>query len=97
MLTKVVTKIMPTPNQIGIHLLLQDDNHPITAGTVTVIDEDFTENYSAGQGMSDAVRNAVGKKAQEAIDEYIANKKLYNKTAYGTAVTQISNALVLTE
>ena len=45
-LTKTVTKIMPTKNQIGVHLLLQDDSHPITAGTVVVIDEDVTDNYS---------------------------------------------------
>jgi hypothetical protein len=87
-LTKTVTKVFPTTNTVGMHLKLEDDS-------VVVIDRDFTENFTKGQGATNEVKTSIGKQMQAAIDEYKTNKTLYNSAAYETARTQISNGLTL--
>ena len=88
MLTKTVTKMFPTNNLVGMHLKLEDDG-------VMVIDKDFTENYTPGQGATNTVRDSIGRKMQAAIDEYKKLKAMYDSSAYETARTQIDNNLQL--
>ena len=96
-LIKTITKIMPTYSTVGIHLKLEDDDHPfLGAGTHTVIDEDVTENYTKG-GNIDDVKNALIKDAQELITQYIDWKKLYKHNKYTNFVTAIDNSLDITE
>ena len=88
-LTKTITKIMPTMSQIGVHLKLTDDAHPITAGTVVVIDEDVTDNYSIETGPTTENRAEVAKKVQAEIDNYKKLKAMYSDSKYSNAVTWI--------
>jgi hypothetical protein len=93
-LAKTVTKMFPTKNHVGIHLLLTDDDRAdIGPGQIPVIDADFTENFTRGQGVTNPVRDSIGKKAQEAIDEYKECRATYDAAAYDTAVSQIDNTL----
>ncbi len=94
-LTKTVTKVFPSGGKLGIHLKLVDDSRPVDEQTV--IDRDFIDGFVPGQGMANNTRDAIGKAAQAAIDEYLSNKQTYNAGAYGTAVSQIDNALNITE
>jgi len=87
--TKTITKIMPTTDQIGVHLKLEDDDHPITVGTVVVIDEDITDNFSGD--LTIANRNELAKQVQGKINEYKKNKAVYLKVAYTTGVTWIND------
>lgn len=87
-LVKTVTKVMPTKDMVGMHLKLEDDS-------VAVIDRDFMENFTKGQGATLAVKQAIGNAMQEAIDEYIEAKAMFDSTAYETARTQIDNGLDL--
>ena len=94
-LTKTVTKVFPSGGKVGIHLKLEDDSRPVAEQTV--INRDFVDGFVPGQGMLNNARDAIGKAAQEAIDEYLSNKQTYNASAYDTAVSQIDNALNITE
>ena len=94
-LTKTVTKVFPRGGKVGIHLKLEDDTLP--EGEQTVIDRDFVDGFVPGQGMANNTRDAIGKAAQAAIDEYLSNKQTYNADAYGIAVSQIDSALNITE
>jgi len=93
-LAKTVTKSFPTLNHIGIHLRLTDDARPdLGQGEQVVIDTDFTEQFTPGSGMANAIRDAVGNAAQAAINEYKERLAIYNSAAFDTAVNQINNAL----
>ena len=87
-LTKTITRMFPTKNAVGMHLELKDDG-------VVVIDRDFTENFTKGQGATTAVKTSIGNQMQAAIDEYKENKALYDSVAYATARTQIDEAITL--
>jgi len=88
-LTKTVTKIMPTKTQIGVHLKLEDDDHPFTEGVVMVVDEDFTDNYSDEPTVQN--RAEIARKVQAKIDEYKRNKAMYLNSKYTNAVTWIGD------
>ena len=88
-LAKTVTKIMPTKNQIGVHLKLEDDDHPITEGMVVVIYEDITDNYSDEPTVDN--RAEIAKRVQKKIDEYKSNKEMYLNPKYTNAVTWVSD------
>lgn len=88
-LTKTITKIMPTKNQIGVHLKLEDNEHPIIAGTVVVVDEDFTDNYSDEPTVQN--RAEIARKVQAKIDEYKRNKAIYLNSKYTNAVSWIKD------
>lgn len=90
-LTKTITGIIPAGNSIGVHLKLEDDEHPIRTGSVTVIDEDITENYTVSEGPTVAVRNSIKEKVQAKIDEYKRVKALYISIKYQDALTWINN------
>lgn len=97
-LAKTVTKMFPTPNRVGIHLKLTDDDRPdLGPGVQIVIDRNFAGAFITGSDMQDKVRDEIGKAAQTAIDAYKKLRAVYDATAYGTKVTQISNALKLQE
>lgn len=96
MLAKTVTKTFPTENTVGMHLVLTDDARPdLGDGEQVVIDQDFSENFSPGEGIVNEVRDAIGGKIQAAIDEYKRKKTIYDAPTYETARTQIDNALTL--
>ncbi len=94
-LIKTVTKVFPVGGKVGIHLKLEDNSLP--EGEQTVIDRDFVDGFVPGQGMANNTRDAIGKAAQAAIDEYLSNEQTYNAGAYGVAVSQIDSALNITE
>ena len=92
-LTKEVTAFfpeegMPGSYTVGIHLKLMD-------GAETVIDQDFTQQWGKGQDVPASVALAIGKKAQEAIDSYIARKALGESAKYQAKVSQIDAGLKL--
>jgi len=96
MLTKTVTKMFPTPDTVGIRLVLKDDNRPdLGPGEQVVIDQTFSNNFNAGSGMANEVRDEIFRAAQEAIDNYKKCSAIYAAASYQTAVTQIDNALTL--
>lgn len=88
MLTKTVTKMFPTANTVGLHLKLEDDG-------VTVIDQDFAENYSVGQDIPNKVRDKIGGRMQRAINKYKALKARFDNPKYETVRTQVDNNLTL--
>lgn len=88
-LTKTITKIMPTKNQIGVHLKLEDDAHPdpLQTGNIVVIDEDITDNFSGDPTVDN--RAEIARKVQRRVNEYKVNKAMYLKAVYTNAVTWI--------
>lgn len=87
-LTKTVTKMFPTENTVGLHLKLEDDG-------VTVIDQDFSEQFVSGEDIPNEVRDKIGSRMQEAIDKYKALKARFDSAKYETVRTQVDNALTL--
>lgn len=88
MLTKIVTKVFPTENTAGLHLELQDSG-------VVVIDQDFTRDYSPGEGIANEIRDSIGEEMQAAIDKYKLLKNRFDAPAYETVRTQVDNNLTL--
>ena len=86
-LAKKVTKIMPTDNHVGLHLLLTDD-------AVTVIDKDYMEPWAKGS-ITTLVKIAIGERMQADIDKYKSLKAFYDHEDYNTAVTQVDAGLSL--
>ncbi|MGD8787710.1 MAG: hypothetical protein PVJ60_09820 [Phycisphaerales bacterium] len=87
-LTKTVTKVFPTDNMVGMHLELKDDG-------VVVIDRDFMENFTKGEGATNAVRDSIGLQMQKAIDEYKEAKTIFSSSKYETVRQQIDSNLQL--
>lgn len=87
-LTKTVTKVFPTTKMVGMHLELKD-------GVDVVIDRDFMENFTRGEGATTAVKQAIGAAMQAAIDDYKELKAMFDSSAYETARTQIDDGLTL--
>ena len=87
-LTKTVTKVFPSGDMVGMHLKLEDDG-------VTVIDRDFMENFTKGEGATNAVRDSIGKQMQLAIDDYKEAKEIYASAKYETVRQQIDSNLQL--
>ena len=95
-LAKTVTKMWPTEDLIGIHLVLTDDDRPdLGAGAQVVVNEIFQANIPIGADMTLEVQQDVGGQAQAAIDKYKKLKAYYDKPAYQIKVTQIDNNLIL--
>ncbi len=89
-LTKTVTRVFPTANTVGFHLLLVDDGG-------TVIDRDFVAQHAVGQDVSNETRDKLGNSMQAAIDAYRRLKKIMDAGPYETARGQIENALDITK
>jgi hypothetical protein len=87
-LTKVVTKMFPTENTVGLHLELKD-------GVDVVISRNFSRQFSPGTGVTNQIRDAIGADMQAAIDEYKRKKTIFDTAAYETVRTQVDNALTL--
>ncbi len=87
-LTKTVTKVFPTANHVGLHLLLEDDGVP-------VIDKDYMEQWASGTDVPNDIKVKIGKRMQADIDVYKALKARYNAAAYDLAATQVEAGLVL--
>jgi len=95
-LTKTVTRMFPTENTIGIHLVLTDSERPdLGEGAQEVVNETFTANIPSDADMSDDVQIDLGHQAQKAINDYKKLATYYAKPAYQTKVTQIDNNLTL--
>lgn len=95
-LEKTVTKMWPTENEVGINLTLTDNDRPdLGEGVQVVRNRTFKANIPTDADMSDEVQQELGKKAQATIDNYKKLRAKYDKPAYGTKVTQISNNLTL--
>ena len=87
-LTKTVTKVFPTENEVGLHLKLQDDG-------ITVIDDDFIENFAVGESIPNEVRDSIGHRMQAAINKYKKLKSRFDAAVYETVRTQIDSNLIL--
>lgn len=95
-LTKVVTKMFPTPNTVGIHLVIKDDERPdLGPGEHIVIRHTISRNFDRSVGIVNKIRDEIGREAQEVIDEYKKCKAVYAAASYDEKVTQIDNALTL--
>lgn len=87
-LTKVVTKAFPTGSTVGLHLELKDDDE-------VVISENYYEQFATGMGVTNKIRDEIGKRMQVDIDRYKQKKAVFETVAYETARTQVDNNLVL--
>lgn len=87
-MNKTVTHGVLTASSVSLHLKLED-------GEATVIDEDFPESYTQADGLTVAVRDAILKKMQKAIDNYklIAAEKA--KQGYIDAPATVNSQLIL--
>jgi len=79
-----------TKTTAGVHLKLED----LTTAE-TVIDQEFTETYTFSSGLTVAVRNAIGKKMQTAIDEYKELKTLRESAGFTGAPAILEGQLSL--
>jgi len=96
MLDKTVTRIFPTDNEIGIHLVLTDDERPdLGEGAQVVVNETFTRNIPTAINMTDKVRDELGLEAQAEINHYKRLREIYDKPLYQTKVNQIKNNLTV--
>lgn len=94
-LTKTVTKIFPTANEVGFRLILKDDDRPDLADpNGVVIDKVYKANVPPGD-MANTVRDELGAQAQRDIDAYKALRARYDSAAYDIKVAQIDGALTL--
>jgi len=87
-LSKEVTKLFPSPNKIGMRLVLADTDEGCSGFT-----KDYWQQFSPGDGATTAIKQKIGRDMQRDIDRYKALKTVYEADAFDTAVTQISNAL----
>ena len=95
-LAATVTKMWPTEDLVGIHLVLTDDDRlDLGAGAQVVINQTFQANVPIGADMALEVQQELGGQAQAAIDKYKRLRAIYVKPAYQTKVTQIDNNLTL--
>ena len=95
-LAATVTRMWPTEDLVGIHLVLTDDDRPdLGTGAQVVINQTFQANVPIGADMALEVQQELGGQAQAAIDFYKKLKAYYMKPAYQTKVTQIGNNLTL--
>lgn len=94
-----LTKMFPTENRVGINLVLTDDDRddlePVGPGVKTVLTQTFSEQYVAGQDITNKVRDKLGKQVQEAIDKYKRLRAMFVSSVYDTKVAQIQGALTL--
>ena len=100
MLDLTVTKVFPTGSsgtyQVGIHLVLTDDDRAdLGAGEQTVIDRPFRINHAKGTEVTAAEKTEVGNLAQDAIDTYKSQREMFVSAAYNTARDQIAAALTI--
>lgn len=95
-ITKSVTKALPiNTNEVAFKLVIVDNDHPLEAGDVTVIDKIYRESYSTG--TIGQVRTEIAKRMQADIDNYKDVKNLVNNAAYETARSIIESALDVSE
>lgn len=98
-LAKTVTKMFPTPNKIGINLVVTDDGRddlePLGPGVKVVISKTISRQFITGQDMANEVRDDIGREAQRLIDEYKVLKARFDNATYSTKVSQINGALTL--
>lgn len=95
-LAKTLTKMFPTPNDVGINLIVTDNDRPdLGTGEQVVISETISRNYVKGQDMPNKIRDDIGEVAQRLIDDYKSQRAEYDKVAYQTKVNQIDGALTL--
>jgi len=94
MLSKTVTKMFPTQNTVGFHLIITDDERPdLGSGSQVVINSTFSANIPTSADMTVAVQTELGNQAQAEINDYKALRARYDIPAYQTKVDQINNAL----
>jgi hypothetical protein len=94
-LAKTVTKMFPTANRIGFHLVVTDDDRPdLGPGAQIVISKTYSANVPPGD-MANAVRDELGSQAQKDIDAYKSLRARYDNATYDTKVAQIDGALTL--
>lgn len=95
-LAAAVTRIFPTDNEIGIHLVLTDDDRPdLGEGEQVVVNEKFTRNIPTDADMTDKVRDELGLEVQAEINHYKRLRGIYDRPLYQTKVNQINNNLTV--
>lgn len=95
-LAKTLTRMWPTENEIGINLVLTDDDRPdLGAGAQVVVSKTFKADVPIDIDMTNDVQQDLGERAQRAINSYKALKVIYDKPVYQTKVNQINNNLTL--
>jgi hypothetical protein len=88
------TKMWPDDNNIGMNLVLTDDQRPdLGAGAQVVIEKTIARQYVKGQDMSNETRDEIGNEAQALIDKYKERRTLYDKQVYTDKINQIIGAL----
>lgn len=88
MLTKTVIKLFPTPNKIGMRLVIKDDD-------IEVFNKTYWEQFSPGDGATNKIKQEIGRDMQADINEYKKLKDVYDSNAFDTAVTQVETGLVI--
>ena len=95
-LAATLTKMWPTEDHVGIHLVLTDNDRPdLGEGIQEVVNQIFKVNVPIDADITFKAQQELGGQAQAAIDKYKRLRAIYVKPAYQTKVTQIDNALTL--
>lgn len=77
--------VMPKMWSASLSLRLTDDDGPGFERT-------FAENYKAGKSLTD-LADAFREKMQAAIDQYKAERTLFNKPQFDAVATAVQNGL----
>ena len=87
-LAKEVTKLFPTPNRIGMQLVLTDDS-------VEVLTKSYWKQFNPTGGATIKIKQKIAREMQADIDEYKRLRAIYDASAFDTAITQVSDGLNL--
>jgi len=95
-LAKTVTKMWPTDNEVGLNLVITDDNRPdLGTGAQVVISATIKRQFVKGEDMTNEVRDELGNEAQALINKYKAERLLFDNATYTDKIAQINGALQL--
>jgi len=88
----VITKKSVTRQQdklyvVTVNMILKDTD-------VEVLNQDFSIKYRTGDNIT-SKKEALQAQIQEVINNYKAERVIFNAAAFGTMCTNIQNALVL--
>lgn len=95
-LAKTGKKMWPDENNIGMILEVTDDDRPdLGSGAQVVISTTIKRQFIIGEDMTNEVRDSIGEEAQTLINNYKAQRNMYDKPTYQTKIDQIVGALIL--
>ncbi len=90
------TKMWPDANYVGMNLIITDNDRPdLGQGEQVVIQKAIKRQFITGEDITNEVRDSIGEEAQKLINNYKAERAMYDKAIYQTKIDQIKGALTL--